>query len=117
MRAEAKALSGGEVVEFAKGKVELVTVGDRQIARGRYEPGWRWSEDVKPIVGTESCEHEHVGYVLTGRLHVRLNDGSEAEVGAGDAYRIPAGHDGWVVGDEAYEFIDVQMGNFGKASS
>lgn len=71
---------------------------------GRYEfhPGWRWSESVKPLVGTESCQNHHIGYVISGRLHTRLDDGTEEEFGPGDVYVIPPGHDGWVVGDESF---------------
>jgi hypothetical protein len=71
------------------------------------QPGWRWSECIKPVVGGDSCQARHVGTVTAGRLHVEHSDGSKGDVGAGDAYVIEPGHDAWVVGDEpfvAYEF-------------
>ncbi len=71
-------------------------------ARFTFEPGWRWSECVKPVVGTDSCQARHVGVVQAGRLHVAHEDGSEIEVGTGEAYLIEPGHDAWVVGDEPF---------------
>jgi hypothetical protein len=71
------------------------------------QPGWRWSECIKPMVGTESCQVHHVGTVTAGRLHVEHEDGTALEIGPGDAYVIEPGHDAWVVGDETfvgYEF-------------
>jgi len=88
-------------------KIDTVTVGGRTLARGVFQPGWRWSESVKPIVGTDSCGHTHVGAVVSGRLRVRLDDGTEKEFGPGDAYHVPPGHDGWVVGDEPFVSIEV----------
>jgi mannose-6-phosphate isomerase-like protein (cupin superfamily) len=90
-----------------KTRVEVVRLGDVQAARFTMEPGWRWSECVKPVAGTDSCRARHVGVILTGRMHVVQDDGTEAEVGAGEAYVIDPGHDAWVVGDDqlvAYEF-------------
>lgn len=75
------------------------------VSRDVHAPGWRWSKDVKPIVGTEWCQLRHIGYVLDGRLRVALEDGYEFEVGKGDVMMIPAGHDAWVVGDEPFESI------------
>ncbi len=71
------------------------------------EPGWRWSSDVKPITGTDLCMVHHKGYAVTGRLHVLMDDGSEIEVGPGDAHDIPPSHNAWVVGDEPYVGIDL----------
>ena len=71
------------------------------------QPGWSWSECIKPIVGTESCQAHHVGTVVSGQLRVRHDDGTEVQVGPGDAYVIEPGHDAWVVGSEpvvGYEF-------------
>jgi hypothetical protein len=86
--------------------VDVVHLGDHASARMTLEPGWRWSESVKPIVGTEQCEVLHVGVVLTGRI--AISHGSETvEIGPGDAYLIEPGHDAWVVGDDTfvgYEF-------------
>ena len=72
-----------------------------------WRPGWRWSDCIKPVAGTDSCQAHHVGVVLAGTLHVAHEDGSEQDIGAGSAYVIEPGHDAWVVGDEAvvgYEF-------------
>lgn len=66
------------------------------------EPGWRWSKSVKPIVGTESCQATHLGYAMTGRIHVVMDDGQELDIVPGDGYVIQPGHDAWVEGDEAF---------------
>ena len=76
-------------------------------AEGRgFEPGWRWSERVKPIAGTDSCQKAHLGYVLSGLMKVVMDDGTEGEVGTGDVFSIAPGHDAWTVGDEACVMID-----------
>ena len=85
---------------------DLVNVGDSQIGRLVLEPGWRWSESVKPIAGTDSCMFHHVGYVLSGRMHVRHDDGSELEIAPGDAFVIAPGHDAWTVGDHDCVTVD-----------
>jgi hypothetical protein len=90
-----------------KTRIEIVRVGGTAASRFHLEPGWRWSECVKPIAGTERCQARHVGLVQSGTLHVEHEDGSQAELGPGAAYVIEPGHDAWVVGDEAfvsYEF-------------
>jgi hypothetical protein len=90
-----------------KTKLDVVQLGDVQAARLTVQPGWRWSECIKPVVGTDSCQARHVGAALAGRMHVVQNDGTDGEVGAGEAYVIEPGHDAWVVGDEpfvGYEF-------------
>ena len=89
-----------------KGKLEVVTVGDCTVGRGVFEPGWRWSEHVKPIVGTSSCQAAHTGYVLEGRMLVKMDDGAQLEYGAGDAFYMPSSHDAWVVGDKRCVLID-----------
>jgi mannose-6-phosphate isomerase-like protein (cupin superfamily) len=89
-----------------KGLAQIVTLGGSSIMRGRFEPGWRWSEHLRPVVGTDSCESAHFMYVVSGRMHVRMNDGTEAETGPGDLARIEPGHDAWVVGDEACVVVD-----------
>jgi quercetin dioxygenase-like cupin family protein len=89
-----------------KGKVDIVSVGDHTMGRGIFEPGWRWSEHVKPIAGTPSCQAAHTGYVLEGRMAVRMDDGSEVEYGPGDAFYMPPGHDAWIVGDKRCVLID-----------
>jgi hypothetical protein len=90
-----------------KTRVDVVRMGGTTAARFTFEPGWRWSDHVKPVAGTESCQARHVGVVQAGRLHVVHEDGSEGEVGVGATYVIEPGHDAWVVGDEqfvAFEF-------------
>ena len=91
-----------------KTKVELVNVAGGQIGRYTFQPGWRWSECIKPVVGTDSCQVEHIGYVVSGTLRVTHEDGSEGEVKAGDVYRIAPGHDAWVVGAEPAVFVEFQ---------
>ena len=91
----------------AKTRVDVVHVGGTEVGRFTFEPGWKWSECIKPVVGTDRCQNDHVGYVEQGRIAVVHDDGTEIEIGAGEAYRIAPGHDAWVVGDEAvvaYEF-------------
>ena len=90
-----------------KTEVQVVDLGSVKAARMTLQPGWRWSECIKPVAGTESCQFQHVGTVASGRLQIRHNDGTEIQVGSGDAYVIEPGHDAWVVGSEpfvAYEF-------------
>lgn len=88
-----------ETRPIAKGKVEVVKLEDFQVIRNTFEPGWRWSESVKPIAKTETCQVPHLLSLVSGRLAVRMEDGSTAEFGPGDVGVIPAGHDAWVVGD------------------
>src|SRR5436309_5295678 len=97
-----------ETRNISKGKVEVVNLGDVQAMRATFEPGWKWSESVKPIAGTDSCQVAHLGYQISGRLTVRMDDGTEYEFGPGDACSIPPGHDAWVVGDEPAVLIDFQ---------
>ena len=85
-----------------KTRVEVVRMGSTSAARMTLEPGWRWSDCIKPVAGTESCQARHVGVVQSGRLHVTHDDGSEAELSPGEAYVIEPGHDAWVVGDDAF---------------
>ena len=89
-----------------KGRADIVHVGGVTIGYGTFEPGWRWSEHVKPIVGGDSCRVLHHSFVTSGRLAVRMDDGSQEEFGAGDIWIIPPGHDAWVVGDEAVVALD-----------
>jgi mannose-6-phosphate isomerase-like protein (cupin superfamily) len=83
-----------------------VTLSDVVFAKATFEPGWRWSQSLKPIQGTDSCQVHHHGYVVSGRLHITMDGGSEAEVGPGDVVTIPPGHDAWTVGDEPCVFFD-----------
>ena len=95
-----------EVREFPHGKVEILKVGGAEIGRLVLEPGWRWSNDVKPIAGTELCEAPHMQYHVSGRVHIRMADGTEFEAGPGDVTSLPQGHDAWVVGDEPAVAVD-----------
>ena len=90
-----------------KTKVEVVRMGGVAAARVTFEPGWRWSECVKPVAGTDSCQAHHIGVMVQGSLHVQHDDGTEVDLNPGDAYVIEPGHDAWVTGDETvigYEF-------------
>ncbi|MCI4329364.1 MAG: cupin domain-containing protein [Thermoplasmata archaeon] len=89
-----------EVRTFEHAKIELVPIGGGTVARYNLQPGWKWSSDVKPAAKTEWCEATHLQYVISGRYHVKLSDGTEFEIGPGDVASIPAGHDAWVVGKE-----------------
>ena len=91
---------------FPKGQVQVVTVGGTTFGRATLQPGWKWSESVKPIAGTETCQTEHLQYHVSGRLHVVMDDGTEAEFGPGDVSLIPPGHDAWVVGNEPVVAVD-----------
>jgi hypothetical protein len=91
----------------AHGHLELVNVGGREIGRAVFEPGWRWSNDVKPIAQTDSCEFAHLGYIVSGRMRVTMDDGTEGELTPGCAFAIPPGHDAEVIGDEPCVMIDV----------
>jgi hypothetical protein len=95
---------------FEHGRAEVVSLGEFTISRFTLEPGWRWSTSVKPIAKTDSCQVHHVGYLLSGRLHVATEDGGETEIAAGDAYEILPGHDGWVVGDQVVTSIEFTNG-------
>jgi quercetin dioxygenase-like cupin family protein len=91
----------------ANGRVEIISIDGREIGRGVFEPGWRWSDHVKPLVETESCEFSHLGYVLSGRMRVTMDDGSQGEIGPGDVFSIAPGHDAEVVGEEPCVTIDI----------
>jgi hypothetical protein len=85
-----------------KTRVEVVALGAAKAARLTLQPGWRWSECIKPVVGTDSCQARHVGAVISGRMHLTHTDGTEADLAPGDAYVIEPGHDAWIVGDEPF---------------
>jgi class 3 adenylate cyclase len=104
-----------ETLEFPKGTVANVRVGEMVVGRLVQLPGWRWSEQVKPIVGTESCQFHHVGVALSGAAVVRMDDGTETTIRAGEVFDIPPGHDQWVLGDEpAVSIIWAGWRGFGK---
>ncbi|MFF5973593.1 cupin domain-containing protein [Streptomyces sp. NPDC012769] len=100
--------------EDGKGRLDLLNTDNGQVGRAVFEPGWRWTQHVKPIAGTDSCQAHHVGYVVSGRLHVVMDGGGEeADLGPGDFYEVQPGHDAWVVGDEACELLDwVGFGDY-----
>ena len=100
-----------------KGKADVVKVGGQSVGRGVFEPGWRWSENVKPIAGTDSCEVSHLGYCISGRMRVSMDDGTQQDVGPGEVIAIPPGHDAEVVGDEPCVLIDFgEFGDYAKRS-
>lgn len=96
-----------EVRSPNKTRVDVVRLEGYTLGRLTLQPGWRWSECVKPVVGTDSCQNSHVGYMVSGRLRVRMADGREQLVSAGDAYTIPPGHDATVEGNEPAVMIEV----------
>ncbi len=100
-----------ETRQIVDGLIEVVNLGDVTSMRATFNPGWKWSTSVKPVVGTDSCQVNHISYQISGRLRVRLDDGSETEYGPGDAYNIPPGHDAWVIGDEAVVSVDFRGGD------
>ena len=107
-----------EVRNHPNGTVEVVSLDDRVIGRMTYQPGWRWSVDVKPIAGTQSCQFHHVGITISGRLRVEMSEGLELEIGPGEVFEIPPGHDAWVVGDEPWVSVDFEaMRSFARPSS
>lgn len=95
-----------EVRDFTHGRAEIVDLGGQPIGRLVLEPGWRWSNDVKPIAGTDLCEAPHFQYHVSGRLGIRMEDGTEFIAGPGDLTSLPRGHDAWVVGDEPVVTVD-----------
>jgi mannose-6-phosphate isomerase-like protein (cupin superfamily) len=97
-----------ETRPFDNGKVELVKIAGHSVGRASFEPGWKWSEAVKPIVGTDSCQVAHVGYVISGTLKGVMDDGTNFEISAGDAYAIPPGHDAWVDGNETFSAVEFE---------
>jgi len=107
-RLQAKQLgTPDEVRTFPNGRVEIYTLDDVVIGRTLFEPGWHWATDVKPIAGTPSCQYHHLGVCVSGRLGLRMDDGTTFEIGPNTVFDIPAGHDGWVIGDEPWETYDV----------
>ena len=102
--------SPDEVRIKPKTRVEIARVGEHTLMRGTLEPGWRWSEHLKPEVGTDLCEVGHLGYLLSGSMTIRLTDGTEETIVPGDFVEIPPGHDAWVIGDEPAVFLDFAGG-------
>ena len=90
-----------------KTRVEVVRLEGYTIGRFNFEPGWRWSECIKPVAGTDSCQNSHVGYAVSGEITIRLEDGTEKTIKAGESYTIPPGHDAWVEGSQPFVGIEV----------
>jgi hypothetical protein len=95
-----------EVREFPSGKADILAMEGGEIGRLEFQPGWRWSKDLKPIAGTEWCEAPHFQYHLAGTLHIQMTDGTEFDAVPGQVTYLPSGHDAWVVGDEPVVVID-----------
>jgi len=95
-----------ETRSFDRGRVDLLTIGGSDIGRLTLHPGWRWSEHVKPIAGTDLCEAPHFQYHVAGTLHVLMADGTEFDAGPRDVTALPHGHDAWVVGDDDVVVVD-----------
>jgi hypothetical protein len=120
MRHETEHMSFGEpdeTREFPHGRAEILSIGSAEVGRMTFEPGWRWSNDVKPIAGTDSCEAPHFQYHVSGRLAILMDDGTEIVAVPGDITSLPSGHDAWVVGDEAVVVVDwYGASNYARAS-
>jgi len=99
--------SPDEVRTPDKTRVEIVRLDGYTVGRFKLEPGWRWSECIKPVVKTGACELSHVGYAISGRLTVKLADGTQKTIASGDSYSIPPEHDAWVEGNEPFVAIEV----------
>lgn len=99
--------SPDEVRTPSKSRIEVVRLEAFTIGRFRLDPGWRWSECIKPVAKTESCQLSHVGHVISGRITVRMNDGTQKTIKAGESYTIPPGHDAWVEGNEPFTALEV----------
>ncbi len=104
-----------ETRTFPKGKLEIVNIGGTTMGRATFEPGWKWSESVKSIAGTDSCMAPHLGFMLSGRMTIVMDDGTVLNFGPNDAMSIPPGHDAWVVGDTPCVIVDfVGYENYAK---
>ena len=102
----------------ANGRMDVVKLGGLSVGRGTFEPGWRWSENVKPIAGTDSCQALHLGYIVSGRMRVVMDDGTEAVAGPGEVVHFEPGHDAWIIGDEACVFLDcgTSVGQYAQST-
>ncbi|MFG3659047.1 cupin domain-containing protein [Streptomyces sp. NPDC047706] len=103
--------------DFPRGHLEAVHLSGLDFAVATFEPGWRWTESIAPLAGTELCEIHHNGYVLQGRMRLRMDDGAEQEIGPGDVFVCTPGHDAWVVGDEQvvlYDFAGSMAREYAK---
>jgi hypothetical protein len=99
--------SPDEVRAPSKTRVEVVQLEGYTIGRFKFEPGWRWSECIKPVAKTDYCQLSHVGHACSGSIKVKMKDGTEKVIKAGESYTIPPGHDAWVEGSEPFVAIEV----------
>jgi hypothetical protein len=107
-----------ELREFPRGRAEILKVGGGEVGRLVFQPGWRWSKDVKPLAQTKSCQAPHFQYHVSGKLAVRMDDGTELVAGPGDVTALPSGHDAWVLGDEPVVVVDwCGASDYGKPAS
>jgi hypothetical protein len=115
---EVKSLNSPEETRnFDKGKLDLVKIGGAMVGRAVFQPGWKWSESLKPIAKTKSCEAPHFQYHVSGTIRVRMDDGTERDLKPGDVSLLPSGHDAWVVGDEPVVVVDFQgMRDYAKGT-
>ena len=95
-----------ETRTFTKGTLDVVNIGNTQVGMARFQPGWKWSECIKPIAQTDTCQSEHLGYFISGRMHVVMDDGTEMDYGPGDVMYLAPGHDAWIVGDDECVVVD-----------
>lgn len=95
-----------EVRSFPNGRAEILKIGGAEVGRLTFQPGWKWSKDVKPIANTKSCEAPHFQYHVSGKLGIRMDDGTEIVAGTGDITSLPCGHDAWVIGNEPVVVVD-----------
>lgn len=100
-----------ETATPGRGKVEVVDLGGTKTRRLTFQPGWKWSEDVKPMAKTNSCQIAHLNIHISGKLGVKMDDGTEKEFGPGDVALVPTGHDAWVIGDEPAVIIEQTPAN------
>ncbi|MCE0723238.1 MULTISPECIES: cupin domain-containing protein [Legionella] len=114
---ELKSLSTpDELRQLPKTKIEVVNFEEVTVMRVTFQPGWKWSECIKPTVGTKSCEAPHINYIISGRIVVAMDNGTQKEMGPGDVAVIPPGHDAWVIGHEPCVAIDFSAGKmYGKS--
>jgi hypothetical protein len=106
-----------EVREFPNGRAEIISIGGGNVGRMTFQPGWKWSNDVKPLAKTSSCEAPHFQYHVAGQLGIRMDDGTEFVAGPGDVTSLPSGHDAWVIGDVPVVVVDwFGASNYAKQS-
>lgn len=113
-RLQAKSFAApDDVRDFPLVHIESLNVDETHVGRCRFDPGWKWSEAFGPLLGLSSCPMRHLGYTISGSLHVVMDDGETADIGPGSVFDVPPGHDKWVVGDEPW--ITVEWGGSGRA--